>query len=211
MTRTIPLLWLCCFLLACSQVRAQESGQEDLLPGMLDSAALSHERVYRNLGDAMVRPDSVFKLDLSRQKRKAVPEQVRQFRNLQVLKISRNSLTEIPDWIGELKCLQLLDLSYNKLTALPDSIGNCRELTFLGLNRNLIETLPPTIGRLRKLRVLEMWDNEVQSLPDEIRRLHSLEILELRGILFSEAEQEQIRSLLPDTDIYFSPSCNCKN
>lgn len=210
MTHTTLLRCLCYFLLTCSRATAQDFGQEDLLPGMLDSAALSRERVYRNLGDALVRPDSVFKLDLSRQKRKVMPEQVRQFKNLQVLKLVKNNLTEIPGWIGELKYLQVLDLSYNKLAALPDSIGNCRELTYLGLNRNLIETLPPTVGQLRKLRMLEMWDNEVRSLPEEIKNLYSLEVLELRGILFSEAEQQQIRSLLPDTDIYFSPSCNCK-
>lgn len=205
------LLLFCVIHLFPSAAVAQDEGGEELLAGMLDSAALSKQRVFRNLGDALAKPDSVFRLDLSKQKRKEVPEQIRQFENLQVLKLSRNNLREIPEWIGELKHLQVLDLGYNKLTSIPDSIGSCRELTFLGLNRNLIETLPRTIGRLGKLRVLEMWDNEVQALPEEIKYLHSLQVLELRGILFSEAEQQQIRMLLPDAEIYFDPSCNCKN
>ncbi|MBK7886009.1 MAG: leucine-rich repeat domain-containing protein [Bacteroidetes bacterium] len=184
---------------------ADSYGQE-----VLDSASLSLQRSFRNLGDALLQPDSVFKMDLSRQKRKVVPEEVRKFRNLQVLKLSRNNLREIPEWIGELKNLQVLDLGYNKLKALPPGIGNCKQLVFLGLNRNLIETLPKEIGQLELLEVLEMWDNEVQYLPEEIKMLHNLKVFELRGILFSQQEQDQIRQLLPDTDVLFSPSCNCK-
>ncbi len=177
----------------------------------LDSAILSHQKMYRSIGDGLQQPDSVFKLDLSRQKRKEVPEEIRKFKNLQVLKISRNSLKEIPDWIGDFTNLQVLDLSYNKLKALPPGIGRCKQLRFLGLNRNLIETLPHEIGGLDALEVIEMWDNEVQYLPEEIKYLHNLKVFELRGILFSQEEQDQIKMLLPDTEVLFSPSCNCKN
>jgi len=177
---------------------------------VLDSLTLSQQKVYRNIGDGLQHPDSVFKLDLSRQKRKEVPEEIRKFRNLQVLKLSRNNLKALPEWVGEFKNLQVLDLGYNKLKVLPPGIGNCRQLVFLGLNRNLIETLPKEIGQLELLEVIEMWDNEVQYFPEEIKLLHNLKVFELRGILFSQQEQDQIRQLLPDTDILFSPSCNCK-
>ncbi len=178
---------------------------------LLDSLQLSQQKNYRSISDAMQVPDSVFKLDLSRQKRKIVPEEIRKFKNLQVLKLSHNQLREIPEWIGDFKNLQLLDLGYNKLKAIPSGIGNCRQLLFLGLNRNLIETLPREIGNLELLEVIEMWDNEVQYLPEDIKLLHNLRLFELRGILFSQQEQDQIRLLLPDTEILFSPSCNCKN
>ena len=177
----------------------------------LDSLSLSLQRTYRSYGEAVIHPDSVYKMDLSRQKRKVVPEEIRQFRNLQVLKLSRNNLQGLPDWIGEFPNLEQLDLSYNSLSSLPPSIGNLQHLKFLGLNRNLITTLPPEAGRLKRLEVLELWDNEVDSLPDDLRLLTSLRLLELRGILFSEQEQSHIRSLLPETEILFSPSCLCKD
>ncbi|MBK7966481.1 MAG: leucine-rich repeat domain-containing protein [Bacteroidetes bacterium] len=178
---------------------------------LLDTIALSQQKTLKSLAAATTQPDSVFKLDLSKQKHKVVPEEIRSFKNLQVLRLSRNKLTEIPEWIGELKNLQVLDLSYNNLKMLPDSIGNCTQLVHLGLNRNVIETLPHTIGRLEFLEVIELWDNEIISLPDEIKHLHNLKTLELRGILFSKEEQEQIFNLLPETNVFFSPSCNCKN
>ncbi len=178
---------------------------------MLDTLALKNQKTYKSLAAVSAEPDSVFKLDLSKQKRKEVPEEIRKYKNLQILNLSRNRLREVPSWIGELKNLQSLDLSNNKLKELPDSLGFCSNLIYLGLNRNIIETLPRTIGRLEFLEVIELWDNEIISLPDEIKHLHNLKTLELRGILFSQEEQDQIHNLLPETDVFFSPSCNCKN
>ena len=178
---------------------------------LLDTLMLSQQKTFKSVAAASLKPDSVFKLDLSKQKHKVVPEEIRNFQNLQVLKLSRNRLKEIPGWIGELNNLQVLDLSYNNLKVIPDSISNCTQLVYLGLNRNVIETLPHTIGRLEFLEVIELWDNEIIALPEEIKHLHNLKILELRGILFSQEEQEQIYNLLPETNVFFSPSCNCKN
>ncbi|MFM9056807.1 MAG: leucine-rich repeat domain-containing protein [Bacteroidota bacterium] len=168
-------------------------------------------KVYRSYGEGLRNPDSVFVLDLSKQKRKVLPDEVRQFRTLQELRISRNSLSTLPDWIGELTQLKKLDVSNNKLTSLPASIGLLNKLEFLGLNRNLIRELPVEIGGLSSLQILEMWDNELEVVPDELKKLHALKVFELRGILFSQRDQERIRSLVPDADVYFSPPCNCKN
>jgi len=178
---------------------------------LLDSLALRNQKIFKSLAVASVTPDSVFILDMSKQKLKEVPEEIRKFKNLQILNLSRNRLREVPVWIGELKNLQRIDISNNKLEVLTDSIGSCGNLIYLGLNRNILETLPRTIGRLEFLEVIELWDNEIISLPDEIKHLHNLKTLELRGILFSQEEQDQIHNLLPDTDVFFSPSCNCKN
>ena len=98
----------------------------------------------------------------------------------------------------------------NKLTKLPDEVGNLQNLTYLGLNRNLIEELPTSIGNLENLEVLELWDNELYSIPDEISNLKKLKTLELRGILFSNEEGTRIDSLLPNTKVMMSPTCNCK-
>lgn len=190
------------FLQGVNAVKAQD---------LLDSLTLSQQKVYRDLPSALANPDSVFVLDLSRKKLKELPDDLEKLPNLQSLKLSRNGLKELPIWIGNLKKLQVLELGYNDLKGLPPEIGKLENLYFLGLNRNVIETLPHEIGNLKNLQVLEMWDNELESVPEEIKNLHNLRVFELRGILFSGEEQRQIESLLPDTDVYFSPSCNCKD
>lgn len=198
--RSLLFVFLSFFLTHSEMVRGQM---------LLDSAALREQVVYKSMATALQSPDSVYKLDLSRKKLKALPEEIKNFRNLQILNISHNDLKELPAWIGDLTSLQSLDVSNNKLKEIPASIGRLTNLVYLGLNRNVIEGLPHEIGQCSNLVVLEMWDNEVDSLPEEIKNLHNLETLELRGILFSQDEQDQIHQLLPDATIYFSPSCNC--
>lgn len=169
-------------------------------------------RVYKSIHAASLQPvDSVLRLDLRGQKLKVLPDEIRRFKALKELLIAKNKLKELPEWIGEFKNLQILDASSNRLSALPGSIGNLESLVVLRLNRNVIEAIPYQAGNLKNLQVIEMWDNELAVVPDEMKNLHNLRVFELRGILFSQDEQIQIANLLPDTKIYFSPSCNCKD
>ncbi|MFN5347008.1 MAG: leucine-rich repeat domain-containing protein [Bacteroidota bacterium] len=178
---------------------------------LLDSLTLSQQKVYKDLDFALNNADSVFALDLSKKKLKVVPDDIKKLPNLQWLKLEKNNLKDIPPWIGDLVNLQYLDLSNNDLIELPSSIGKLENVYYLGLNRNLIENLPHEMGQMKNLQVLEMWDNELEAIPEEMKNLHNLQVLELRGILFSNDEQMQIESLLPDTKVMFSPSCNCTN
>lgn len=178
---------------------------------LLDSVSLSQQKVYKNLTAALQNPDSVFIFDLSKKKLKEIPKEIFRLKNLQILNLSHNRIKELPAEINLLSNLQKLNLSNNDLKQLPRTIGDLNNLTFLGLNRNLIEALPAEMGKLKNLEVLEMWDNELSVVPDELRGMYSLRQWELRGILFTELEQQRIKSLLPDAQIYFSPSCNCKD
>ena len=88
---------MCCFLGVFSSLNAIAQNPESVP----DTGQVAH-KVYRSYGEGLNNPDSVFVLDLSKQKRKTLPEEVRQFRNLQELRLSKNALTMLPDWIGEL-------------------------------------------------------------------------------------------------------------
>ncbi len=168
--------------------------------------------IYRSIDEAMKSPDRVYRLFLTKRKLESFPVQVLQFKNLTELDLSRNRLEEIPPEIGQLVNLRRLNLANNNLVHLPNEIGNLTELVYLGLNRNIIEDLPPSIGKLQKLEVLELWDNELKDLPDEISELQNLKLLELRGILFTDEQQQRIDGLVvKSARIYMSPSCNCRN
>ena len=177
---------------------------------ILEPEELQQAKTFFSLQEAMLQPDSVFKLSLKGKKLKEIPKEVFTLHNLQVLNLSRNNIKEIPADISKLKSLQELDLSNNGLTNLPPQIGELMNLTKLKLNRNEITSIPPEIGNLINLEVLEMWNNELDTVPDEIKNLVHLKVFELRGILFSDDEQRNIHSLLPETKVYFSPSCACK-
>lgn len=168
--------------------------------------------IYRTLDEALLNPEKVFRLNLSKSKIDSFPVQILLFKNLTELNLSKNKLEEIPPGIGQLVNLKILNLSNNKLVHLPNEIGQLTELVFLGLNRNMLEDLPPTIGQLQKLEVLELWDNELDDIPDEIAQLQNLKVVELRGILFTEEMQHRIDTLVVQSaKIHMSPSCNCRN
>ena len=178
---------------------------------LLDTVALSQQKTFFSIQDAMLHPDSVYKLTLTKKKLKEVPKEVFQFKNLQILNLSKNSLKEIPSQIEQLKNLQYFNASHNNLKRIPPQIGSLENLVHINFNRNLIEAIPPEIGNLKNLEIFEMWDNELDTIPEEIKMLYNLRILELRGILFSEDDQRYVKKLLPNCRVYFSPSCACAN
>jgi Leucine-rich repeat (LRR) protein len=168
--------------------------------------------IYRSLDEASKNPDRVFRLNLSKRKLDSFPDQILQFKNLIELDLTRNKIEELPAGIGDLIHLQRLKLGNNALVHLPPEIGNLKKLVFLELSRNQLEDLPPTIGGLTSLEILELWDNELKDVPDEISELQNLKMLELRGILFTEEQQQRIDSLVvKSAKIHLSPACNCKN
>ena len=195
-----------CAVMAVTLGISQSGGQN-----ILEAEELALLKTYTDLQQALAHPDSVYKLTLKGKKLTEIPPEVFTLHNLQVLNLSKNRITVIPPGIANLKNLQELDLSNNRLTNLPPQIGELRYLNKLKLNKNVITALPPEMGSLINLEVLEMWNNELDTVPDDMRFLVRLKTFELRGILFSEEEQEEIQSLLPNTKIYFSPSCACKN
>jgi Leucine-rich repeat (LRR) protein len=195
------IAFLFCFLFSFQSLMAQEIVTID------DSIY-----IYRNLKEASLHPEKVFRLHLSKAKLDTFPPEILTFTNLTDLDLSKNRLEEIPPGIGNLVNLKRLNLANNKLVHLPPEIGRLKNLEFLGLNRNVLEDLPSTIGGLQSLEVLELWDNELQDIPDEISELGNLKVLEIRGILFTPEQMQRIDSLVvKSARVLMSPGCDCKN
>jgi Leucine-rich repeat (LRR) protein len=174
-----------------------------------DSAQFYSAPIYKNLNEALEHPDKVYRLDLSKKKLKVFPMEILQFKNLQELNLSKNKLDFIPEQIGILTHLQILNLSGNRLQELPDSIGELINLKKLVVSRNLLRALPKRIGDLQNLEILDLWQNDLSVFPEEMSKMKKLRWMDLRVILLNDEDQERIRNLLPNTKIFFSPSCKC--
>lgn len=178
---------------------------------LLDSLALDTMKGYTSLDDAKLNPDKVIKLVLIKKKIADVPEDIRQFKNLQYLDLSRNKLKVLPAWIGELSNLQVLILSHNSIDTLPPEIGKLSNLQWFTMNRDNLDALPKEIGNLSKLRYLDMWGDNIGFFPTSLSRLTNLRFFDLRDILINQETQNTIKSYLPHCDIEMSPACPCKN
>ncbi len=177
---------------------------------LLSQNQLDEQPIFTSISEALKNPEKVYRLDLSKQKLQSLPKAVFGLYNLQELNLAKNKLFEIPQEIGNLTNLQKLNVSKNNITTLPASIGSLTNLTELVANQNDIYKLPAEIGNLINLEKLDLWSTAMDVFPQEISMLkNTLKTLDLRVVLINDDKQKAIVELLPNTNIYFSKSCNC--
>ena len=176
---------------------------------LLSQAALDSVRTFRSLERALKHDGPVYRLDLSGQKLKQVPEELRTLKDLNALDLSSNKLRELPDWFGDLEHMQELRLSRNKLVIFPHVICKLHHLERLDMARNALTGLPACMGKLKELVSLDLWSNDLVDFPEEISGMEALRFMDLRVIQFEQPEMDMIQELLPRTKIWFSPPCNC--
>ncbi len=177
----------------------------------MDSLSLDTLTGYTSIKEAMVRPENVIKLELSKKKLDAFPEEIRKFTNLQYLDLSKNKITTVPSWIGELKNLQFLILSKTKIDSLPPQFGDLVHLKWFVMNRSSLQSLPHTIGNLKELRYMDLWGSNLSYFPAELHELSdNLLNFELQDVAISNPVQAAIKAELPNTNIQFTPACICE-
>ncbi len=166
---------------------------------------------FTSLEEALLKPDSVFRLRLRGRLREIPKEVFTSFRHLHELDLSKNRLKSLPPDIRLLKKLKRLIVFKNLLETLPPEIGEVENLEELIINRNELISLPDEIGKLRHLRYVDMWSNNISVLPHSMYTMKALQEVDLRVIVMTEDEQRDIRQLLPDVKVHLDEHCNCGN
>ncbi len=166
-------------------------------------------KVFTSLSQALMQPDSVFRLKLRRKGYKEIPAEVFNFKNLRELDLIGNKIQRIPNEISSLPQLEILRLGSNKIEVVGKEIGSLINLRYLDLGKNEIQALPFEIGELSNLEFLQIWGNDITLLPESIQNLDKLKYLDMRAILLTDSEREDVLEQLPQTEIFISPGCNC--
>lgn len=198
MKRLVLLILILTFKLSNSQV-------------LLDSLSLDTMRGYTSLDEATANPDKVVKLVLYKKKLTIFPEDIKKFKNLQWLDLSKNKISKVPDWISELPSLQMIILSHNDIDTLTPHIGMITHLKWFIMSRNPLVALPDAMGDLSELRYMDMWGDDIGYFPASLSKLTHLKTWYLQDMLINQDEQNTIKGYLPNTTIFFSPACACKN
>ncbi|MFT3884056.1 MAG: hypothetical protein QM724_01110 [Flavobacteriales bacterium] len=119
------LLLLLSSICLCAAARAQ----------LLTPIALDTVKEFRSLERALEDPEHVYRLDLSRNKLKEVPEDIRRLKNLNALDLGRNKLKTLPVWLGELRYMQEFRAGHNKFSEVPPVICQWQDLRRLRSER----------------------------------------------------------------------------
>lgn len=164
-----------------------------------------------SLDEALKKPDNVFKLYLVNKGLKEFPEEVLQFKNLQILYLDSNEIRKVPKEINRLKQLQVLSLGANQIRKVPDEIGDLKNLMLLYLNANEISELPQTIIKLINLEGLYVEENKLKALPAGMGKMDNLFLIWATDNKIEEIPEEignvhQLSSLaLTNNDIKVIP------
>jgi Leucine-rich repeat (LRR) protein len=126
---------------------------------ILNTTQLDMQHTYDNLDSALANPDKVYKLTLTKQKIKLLPEEFGTLVNLQQLIVSECKLKEIPLQIRECKNLQMIVFSGNKIRVIPVEMRELKHLEILYLGKNKIMEIPSWFGNLTKLKRLDISRN----------------------------------------------------
>lgn len=168
----------CLLVLSCSISLAQ-------VDTLLSPLALSQQKIFKSLEEALKKPDEVIVLDLGDKKLSQLPESIRKFTHLQKIMLYENKLQQLPEWIGEFVHLQWIDVYSNQLTALPQSLAKLKHLYYLDIGDNRLKDIPSVVFEIEGLRHLYLYGNQLKAIPPDITRLQSLEHLRLgRGFKF---------------------------
>ncbi|CAI2723479.1 unnamed protein product [Schistosoma spindalis] len=115
--------------------------------------------------------------------RDAIPADLFECNNLQVVDFSCNQLTQLPNGIEKAKGLLALNLSNNQIALIsPDLFVQCTELMFLDLGNNKLENLPAQLRRCCSLQQLILCNNPLRHAQlRSVTALKQLEVLNLSG------------------------------
>jgi Leucine-rich repeat (LRR) protein len=192
-------LLLCVAIGYASHVQSQVLSTKDL-----DTA-----RVFTNLDQALLNPDAVLRLDLSKQKLSSIPDDVFRLHNLQELILNKCRINELPNRFSGLPHLQRLECEHNEIDSIPPSIFTLKHLKTLNLADNIIESIPDEVDRLDSLETLALWDNPIGYYPERLTEMQHLKVLDVLNNAMSRETQQRLKTGLPNCKLIMSPPCAC--
>ena len=154
-------------------------------------------------------PDSVFSIDLSREKLTTIPSIVYRFTKIKTLNLSKNKIELLGDSILVFKYLETLNLRKNKMYSIPFAIFQLSSLKHLLLAENHIERIPNEIEQLIALETLDLYDNAVNFISPQLKTLLNLKILDIQGVMYNHEFHKQLVIDFKHCTLYLDPPCSC--
>ena len=136
----IPLLLLVASLCCFNGVRAQKG----------DSLRWQDSRLYTSISKASAAREQgtpIYRLDLSKQKLKALPVEIWEWTELREVILDRNRITTLGSELKAFVFLERFSANSNRITRFPKALIEMYQLVELHLGDNLIDSIPLNIDK----------------------------------------------------------------
>ena len=124
---------------------------------------------------------------------------------VKVLNLSNNNFKSLPSEIGQFVNVEELYLDNNLLEgSMVAEIRKMPRLRILSAKNNNLTGIPAEIGQLSNLVTVDFSNNSLDSMPNEIQNIkNNLKTFNLSGNRYSEQKKQEIKSMLPNTNVIF--------
>jgi hypothetical protein len=122
--------------------------------------------------------DSLEVLNLSGNRLRTLPHDLKRLHKLKVLFCSDNPFETLPEALGDCPQLEMVGFKSNRLQHVP-AAALPEQLRWLILTDNRIESLPAELGERPRLQKLMLAGNRLSELPPSLVQLHQLELLRI--------------------------------
>ncbi|NJL12830.1 MAG: leucine-rich repeat domain-containing protein [Microscillaceae bacterium] len=107
---------------------------------------LARQKVFHNMEEALIIPDSVYLMDFPQFCCSELPKDMEKLIHLQSLFMGSSGLVVLDARVGTFQNLQILDLKYNNLEDLPSALANLKNLRSLNLQKTGFAKFRPSSG-----------------------------------------------------------------
>jgi Leucine-rich repeat (LRR) protein len=162
--------------------------------------------------DMTKNPQEVTKLNLSKNKLTAFPEEIFVFSNLTHLILNKNKIEILPSKISTLNKLKYLDISKNKIIVIPYEIEKLSFLDTLNLSQNKIANLPKNFFTLESIKYIDLYSNTSLDIriEDFTSFSNTIKYIDIRNTLTDAYESKKFENILNNTIIKYNKGCNCQ-
>ena len=133
--------------------------------------------------------DSLEILDLSNNRLKTIPKEIKRLKKLKIIFASNNDFETLPESLGECENLEMVGFKSNKIKYVPAKSLPIK-LRWLILTDNNISILPDALGERPRLQKLALAGNQLAQLPSNLTQLTNLELVRISANQLTECPDQ---------------------
>jgi Leucine-rich repeat (LRR) protein len=140
---------------------------------------------FRYMERAMENPEEVYKVAFVKRNYKKVPDEIYQFKYLNILELTLNEINYLPRYVGDMIYLQDLYMASNNFKDIPDHVYELPNLKRISFADNEITEIPEKLIAKEGIEEVYLGKNDISEIPPSLFEMKDLKVLQLDRCLLT--------------------------